>query len=251
MHKTALACVLSALTGVGFIYGFSVKRTTVQPQNSPKHQSKQDKRKEASRSVFKGLRNSHSQKLDDVAAVAKGDVRIEREIGLPMLTPHSTFDLMTFLGKRACDADAIVIGRVTKGVSHLTEDGTFIYTTYDVRIDHVLKDNAAQSLTGRQEISVFRTGGTIELRGKRVVAEDKSAKSLESSERYLLFLSYLPERSAYASDNLTYKLKGEKIVKLTEQKLDPTLESGNDATPFVEWVRAAAAAPCVPVGGGR
>lgn len=251
MQKTALAFVLFALVGFGVIYGFSADHRTAQSQNPPKQQPKPDKRRESSRSVFKGLHNPYSQKLDEVASISKGDVRIEREIGLPMLTPHSTFDLQTFLAKRACDADAIVIGSVTKGVSHLTEDGTFIYTTYDVSVEHILKDNAAQSLTGSQEISLYRTGGKIELRGKRVVAEDKAAKALESGERYLLFLTYLPERSAYASDNLSYKLKGEKIVKLTEQKLEPALESGNDAASFVESIKVAVAAPCQPVGGER
>ena len=251
MQKTALTFVLSALVGAGVIYGFSVERRTAQSQNPPKQQPKHDKRKEASRAVFKGLHNPHSQKLDEVASISKGDVRIEREIGLPMLTPHSTFDLMTFLGKRACDADAIVIGSVTKGVSHLTEDGAFIYTAYDLRVDRVLKDNVAQAVFVGQEISVFRTGGTVELRGKRVVAEDKAAKSLEPGEQYLLFLSYLPERSTFAADNLTYKLKSEKIVKLTEQKLEPRLESGNDATPFVELIKTVVAAPCQTVGGGR
>lgn len=244
MHKTALAFMLYALVGVGLIYGYSVERRTVQSLSPLKQQPKQDKRREASRSVFEGLRNPHSQKLDEAVAIAKGEVRIERELGLPMLTPGSSFDLMSFLSKRACDADAIVVGRVTKGVSDLTEDGSFIYTAFDVEIDDVLKDNVGHALTTGEAILVLRTGGAIELSGKRIVAEDKSATSLESGERYLLFLTYFPERSTYAADNLTYRLKNKKILKLTEQTLDPALESGNDANSFMASVRAAVTAPC-------
>lgn len=220
---------------------YASRPITLVSQTKPKQLNK----KERSQLVYKGANNPHSHKLRDIAAIAKGDVRIERELGLPSLTPASgPFDLQTFLAKRACDAKAIVIGNVVNGTSQLTEDGSFIYTTYEFRIENVLKNNPSQSIIEGQMVNILRTGGTLELNGRRVVAEDKAAKSLEAGERYLLFLSYLPEKTAYVADNLGYQIKREKTIKLTEQKLQQGLESGTDVQLFESYVREALSASC-------
>lgn len=63
-----------------------------------------------------------------------------------------------------------------------------------------------------------------------------------------MFLTFVPEKGLYVADNLSYQLKNEKIVKLTEQQLESELDSGNNANSFISSVRAAAAMPCETVG---
>ncbi|MGZ8845889.1 MAG: hypothetical protein ACXW3C_05445 [Pyrinomonadaceae bacterium] len=249
MKKASIIIAISLLSSIGLMFGYSSKGGKAKVQDV----LRQEKKKEQSRSVYKGTHNPHSEKVVDIAATANGDVKLEREIGLPMLTPAlaGPFSLDAFLAKRACDADAIVLGTPTKGTSQLTEDGSFVYTSYDLQIESVLKGNVLQPLLAGQAITVFRTGGTIQLNGKRVVAEYKAAKTLEVGSRYLLFLSFLPEKAAYAADHVGYQIKNEKTVKLTEQKLDQTLETGNDANAFIRSVSTAIAAPCTTAGGAR
>ncbi len=245
MKRISIVTAFLVLLGIGVFYSFASRPVKSVSQTKPKKLNK----KERSQLVYKGQNNPHSEKLKDIAAISKGEVRIEREIGLPSLTPASApFDLQTFLAKRACDAEAIVIGRVEGGTSQLTDDGSFIYTAYEFRVENVLKNNPFQSIAEGQTVTILRTGGAIELNGRRIVAEDKAAKTLEAGDRYLLFLSYLSEKSAYAADNLGYQIKHEKTIKLTEQKLQQGLESGTDVQLFTNYVRAALSAPCASGG---
>ncbi|HXM51332.1 MAG TPA: hypothetical protein VN956_26045 [Pyrinomonadaceae bacterium] len=233
---------LSTLFGIGIIYARDTKKEARHVQNEQELQQ----RRERSRSVYRGARNPHSEKIPDVAAIAKGDVRIEREVGLPILTPNPAvrFDLQEFLASRACDADSIVVATATSGTSQLTDDQTFLFTNYELRVESVLKDNSAQSVKMGQVITVIRTGGKIQLRGRNVVAEYKAAKLLEVGERYLLFLSFLPERGVYVADNISYQIRNEKIIKLTDQKLADELETGNTATALINRVRDGIAGSC-------
>lgn len=65
----------------------------------------------------------------------------------------------------------------------------------------------------------------------------------------MLFLTFVPEKGLYVADNISYQIKNDKIVKLTEQQLEAELESGKNANSFISSVRAAIAVPCETVGG--
>ena len=220
------------------------------PTEQQRQQRRQQKQ-EQSRAVYRGLLNPHSDKIPEIAATAKEDVRSEKEIGLPVFTPNSTatFNLKNFLSNRACDADAIVLGTVNGQTSRLTEDESFIYTINELRVETVLKNNSMQAIKSGEVISALRSGGTIQLNGRKIVAEFKGSKVLDPGQNYLLFLTFVPEKGLYVADNVSYQIKNEKIVKLTEQKLEPGLESGNNATSFISSVRAAVAMPCESVRG--
>ena len=242
MKKSAILAALLALASVMVIYqNYPATATRRQAQNQPK---KQDKR-EQSRAVYKGLGNSHGQKIREVVAQAKGDVRIETEIGLPVFNPFAQpFNLQEFLRGRSCDADAIVTGTVNRQVSQLTEDESFVYTDNELKVEEVIKENPHGAINVGDCIMVARTGGTIRLSGRTVIAEYKAAKPLKVGNRYLLFLTFLPDRAVYAADNITYQLHGDKIHKLTEEKLNEGLESGSDVKRLIDEVRAAAASSC-------
>lgn len=220
-------------------------------QTEQQRQQKRQQKQEQSRAVYRGLLNQEAKKIPEIAADAKEDFRIEREVGLPVLTPNSTtaFNLKDFLSNRACDADAIVVGTVTGQTSSLTEDESFIYTVNELKVATVLKNNSMHAIKSGEVISAIRNGGTIQLHGRKIVAEFKGNKTLEPEQSYLLFLTFIPEKGLYVADNISYELKNDKIVKLTEQKLEPALESGKNANSFISSVRAAIAVPCETVGG--
>jgi hypothetical protein len=142
-----------------------------------------------------------------------------------------------------------VLGTVKGQTSRLTEDETFIYTINELEVQTVLKNNSAQPFKSGEVISALRIGGTIQLKGRKIIAEFKGAKPLEAGESYVLFLTFIPEKGFYVADNVSYQIKNGKIVKLTSQQLEPELESGKDASSFIASVRSAIAAPCEPVGG--
>ena len=156
-RQILIITLLSILFGIGIMYARGTKKEARHVQNEQELQQ----RRERSRSVYRGARNPHSEKIPDVAAIAKGDVRIEREVGLPILTPNPAvrFDLQEFLTSRACDADSIVVATATSGTSQLTDDQSFLFTNYELRVESVLKDNSAQSVKMGQVITVIRTGG--------------------------------------------------------------------------------------------
>jgi hypothetical protein len=240
MKKSAVLAVLLALAGVMVIYqNYSASATRRRPQNQPRQPTRQDKR-EQSRAVYKGTGNAHDHKLREVAAQAEGDVRVEIGIGLPAFTPYArAFELREFLRNRACDADAIVVGTVGTQASRLTEDESFIYTDNELKVEDVIKGNSLAAVNVGNSITVMRAGGTLRLSGRTVVAEHKAARPLKVGKRYLLFLTFLPDRGAYVADNISYELDGDKIHKLTGAQLHAELESGNDARRMIEEVRAA------------
>jgi hypothetical protein len=236
---------------IGIRIASSSKTPKGTAQTDQQRQQRQQQRQEQSRAVYRGLLNPHSEKIPEIAATAKEDVRIEKEIGLAVFTPNSTatFNLKNFLNSRACDADAIVLGAVKGQTSRLTEDESFIYTVNELKLDAVLKNNSTQALNPGEVISAIRTGGTIQLNGRKIVAEFKGNKALEPGQTYLLFLTFVPEKGLYVADNISYQIKNNKIVKLTDQQLEPALESGNNGNSFISSVRAAVAMPCETVGG--
>ena len=246
--------LLIALVMIPMCIGIRIASSSKTPkrivQTEQQLQQNRQQKRERSRAVYRGLLNPHSDKIPEIAATAKEDVRMEKDIGLPVFDPFAKpFNLQNFLGNAACYADAIVLGTVKGQTSRLTEDETFIYTINELEVQTVLKKNSAQPFKSGEVISALRIGGTIQLNGRKITAEFKGAKPLEPGESYLLFLTFIPEKGFYVADNISYQIKNGKIVKLTAQQLERELDSGKDASSFISSVRTAIAAPCEPTGG--
>lgn len=251
MKKLLVIALVVIPTFIGIRIASSSKTPKPTFQTEQQREQRRQQKKEQSRAVYRGLLNPHSDKIPEIAAAAKEDLRIEIDMGLPVFTPNSKvpFNLNTFLSNRACDADAIVVGTVKGQASSLTEDESFIYTVNELKVETVLKNNSTQVINPGEVISAVRSGGTVQLNGRKIVAEFKGNKTLEPGQNYLLFLTFIPEKGLYVADNISYQLKNDKILKLTEQQLEPALESGNNANSFISSVRAAIAVPCETVGG--
>lgn len=250
MKRLLVTASVVILISIGIIIASASKTARVNVQTEQQRQQSRQQKKERSRAVYRGQLNPHSDKIPEIAATAKEDVRMEVEIGLISFDPFAKpFNLQSFLRSAACDADAIVLGRVKEQTSRLTEDESFIYTINELDVQTVLKNNSAQLIKPGEVISAVRTGGTIELNGRKVSAVFKGSKPLEPEQTYLLFLTFVPEKGFYVADNISYQIKNDKIIKLTAQQLEPELESGKDASAFTSSVRTAIAAPCEAAGG--
>jgi hypothetical protein len=100
---------------------------------------------------------------------------------------------------RYCEADAAVIGTIASKSSQLTEDGTFTFTTYQLRVTQVLKNNPAASLVVNSIIDITRPRGAIVPNGRTILTRDLSFPLLEMTGAYLLFLRFISSTGAYKS----------------------------------------------------
>lgn len=211
-------------------------------------QEREEKRRERgryAREVYRGLL-SDKDKIPDLVAKWDRDLQLTTYIGLPLLTPFATPPTaQQVLHARSCDADAVVIGAVRSQTSRLTEDETFIYTVNEMEVTTVLKDNVAQPIKAGDHINVLRTGGAVEVQGRKVTAVYLASLGLETDRTYLLFVLFVPEKGVYVADSISHELRNDKIVSLRNGDYsERELKTGNDATSYVVLVRNAVAAPC-------
>src|ERR1051325_1027577 len=88
--------------------GIRIASSSKTPASTVQTQQKRQDKKEQSRAVYRGTLNPHADKIPELAAAAKEDLRIVIMIGLPSLTPNAKpFNLKDVLSNRACDADAV------------------------------------------------------------------------------------------------------------------------------------------------
>lgn len=157
-----------------------------------------------------------------------------------------SLNLRAFLKDLICDSDAILVGEVKGKSAQLTEYGEFAFTDYEVVVEDILKNNNAAPLQPANNIIVTRPGGLIELNGKVIRAIDESFKPFEVGESVLLFLKFIPATGAYQSlsSSGSFKLEGNKLVKLTGESLPAELENGKEAATFINEVRSETADAC-------
>jgi len=142
-----------------------------------------------------------------------------------------------------CNADAIVVGTLTSKASQLTEDGSFIFTDYEMAVEEVLKDDAAAPVQTGGLITVTREGGEVSLRGRVLRAKRAGFKSAEVGGRYLLFLKRIPDTGSYLSyPNGSFLLGGERITPLGDSGGDVVGAKGLPA--LSDEIRAFAAQGC-------
>jgi len=248
MKSTFILFIVLALLSIG------VYRTTravrMQTQNTPAKVNKEAER-EAARRIRRGL-GGQRKTIPDEVLQARGDIIKQLEVGLPVLVPNSSpFNAQTYLAERACAADAIFIGTVRDQKGQLTEDQTFVFSNYKIFVDTIIKNNGETGLSPLTTVEVSRLGGEIQIHGHRVKAISQAAQPLEVGNRYLLFVTFLPEKNNFASNNLAFLLRGKDIVRLTADVQSEALGRGKDADSFISDVQAAALSPCKPDGSAQ
>jgi hypothetical protein len=190
------------------------------------------------------------RKLRELVA-EKGDVGIVRDIG-DVLVPAS-FNIQDYLSELTCAADAVVLGNVQAKSSQLIEEGTFVFTDYQISVEEVLKSRALP-INKNATITVTRVGGVIALNGHTVRAVDHRQEPLSVGGRYLLYLRLIPTTGSFrafadsASED-TFQVIGRKIVQTSEKALPLGRRHTTDVDNFMTQVKLAVQTPCKSVAG--
>lgn len=204
-----------------------------------------EKQKQHSK-LFKGYGDvAKGRKLRDLVA-EKGDVNAGRFVP-EQIVPSLTLD--EYLSSLGCRADAIVIATVRNQASQVIDEGTFIFTDYQLGIDEIVKNNALSAIDPSAELTVTRSGGAVRLNGHVVQTIDYAQQPLDTGGQYLLFLRYLPATGDYRSfnDSLkedTFRLQGAKITQVSSIPLPLGTGQKADAISFINRLRNALNNPC-------
>lgn len=185
--------------------------------------------------------------IRELAATLTEDV--ELRVGVPMGgsvpgMPKTT--LQSFLNDVSCAADAIVVGTVLNKESQITEDGTFIFTDYEMRISKIVKDNSTAPIEHHGKILLTYPGGAIRINDRVIRAEDSSFHLLRLNEEYLLFLKFIPETGAYQvfERKANFHVTEGRVIKLAEEGLSHQLKAPDRLKPLLREVRSALGKVC-------
>jgi hypothetical protein len=137
-----------------------------------------------------------------------------------------------------CRADAIVIGTIENKTSQFTEDGGFVFTDHDLRVQEIVKNKAPIPVRPNETIVISRPGGSVIFDGKIVSVIDKSFEALVIGNTYLLFLRQI-STGAYQAVNTesSFELKKNQVRRLTASNLPYKFPYDNDAISFLTDVR--------------
>lgn len=185
------------------------------------------------------------RKLRDLVA-ERGDVEVVRVLG-DVLVP-ANFSIQTYLNNLTCRADAVVVGTVDAKSSQLIEEGTFIFTDYELLVEEVFKSPPA-SIEQNANITVTRVGGFIGLNGHAVRAIDHNQERLRVGERYLLYLRSIPATGSFqafansASED-TFQISGRNIKQTSGKAMPLGKRSIADVDLFLTQAKLSIQSPC-------
>ena len=187
---------------------------------------------------------TRGRKLRDMVAQS-GDVEVVK--GLPTVLVPESLNLQDYLRGLTCKADAVVVATVQSKSSQIIEEGTFVFTDYEARVDEVLKSPSAQ-INPTQTITVTRVGGAVILNGHHVRATDHRQEVLDIGNQYLLYLRLIPTTTAFRAfagpgSEDTFQIFGSKI-KQNSGKLLPLARRSEDLNTFMVLARSATQSPC-------
>jgi|SRR5918911_2811812 hypothetical protein len=230
-----LVLILSTLSLV------TVGMTSNQQGNTPAQGINPEKQKEHAK-LYKTYDNGPD--LRKQAAASTGDITVE--VSSPgKIYPSEPVSLPPFLNALACDADAIIIGIPKSGSSQFTENGSFIFTDYEVTVEQVLKDNIDSTIRAADSLIITRPGGSIQINGRTIRGNLEAFKPFNMNERYLLFLRFIPTTAAYRAFGIgSFQLRDNKVFSLGDGPLWGEINNLADAQAFITDVRTAAASNC-------
>lgn len=180
-----------------------------------------------------------------------GEKSDERILELP--TSHSQRDPMPFGG-----SDAVLIGTITAGQAHLSNDKRNVYSEFTVLIQEVIKTPTAPYLRVGDSIDIEGSGGAIRLPSGKVIVRGAATDSMPLvGGRYVLFLRYNPDTEDYhlqtgfqISGNHAYRLYDPQYIENhRDSKQYPLREEDSGADQVLSRIRSKAVVP--PRGGQR
>jgi hypothetical protein len=126
--------------------------------------------------------------------------------------------LPEFLREHYCAADAVIEGTVQDSEAALTEERTFVFSDYTVRVSRIFKNITSQTIRDTDELVVTRAGGEVPHSGrnKKLRASDDAYPPLEIGSTYVLFLKYFSEPDTFKTTDPdgTYGLSRSRVTYL-------------------------------------
>jgi hypothetical protein len=180
---------------------------------------------------------------------SRKDLRNTREsvrviLTTPFIEPDgekTTSSIEQLLQRITCEADAIVIGTIEKRTSQFTEDGGFIFTDHDLRVQEIVRNKAPILIQPNETIVITRPGGSLIFDGKIVSVIDKSFAPLLVGNTYLLFLRQVSTGAFQAvNSESSFELQKNQVRRLTAKKLPYNFSYDNDAGSFLAEIRTSA-----------
>jgi hypothetical protein len=155
--------------------------------------------------------NGNTRLLDEMVSVV-----VE---GMPFGSPEGETEneQLNAIQALKCRTNAVFIGLVTAAKSLPTEDGTYLFTDYIVRIDDSFRAPDAQPLLEGDLVTVTRPGGEMHVNNVTVSATSNTEPRLEVGGRYLLFTQFLPDVKDFVADvsSGTYRVAGDQLIDIT------------------------------------
>ncbi len=142
----------------------------------------------------------------------------------------SSTDKDVWLRTLASNTDVIVIGRLRHRTSALIDTGDFVFSDYQLQVESVLLDRG-RGLNAGQTIVVARAGGFVRQGDWVFRGIDPEFHLFQEGERYLLFLTLLPDSNTFlARASGSFLLKGGKVrsgathfIHMPEERDEDTL----------------------------
>ncbi len=177
---------------------------------------------------------------------AKGNVETGEDIPL-RISKYSNAD--EYLRDLTCQSDAVVEGSVEGKASQITEQGTSIFTSYQLTVKNVLKNNAGAPVEPNSAVTVVRAGGAVNLNGRVLRDLYNSRPPFATGKTYILFLKFIPDTGSYittgASGENSFQVEGNRVTQVSEEALP--LGGPNapvDRTAFQNQILTALNTPC-------
>jgi hypothetical protein len=156
----------------------------------------------------------------------------------------------TMIRDQYCAADSVVFGTVMTSVSGLTDDGSFVFTNYDVTVEEVF---AGEGRTAGSKIVVSRPGGTVHTRSGDITARLTDVGTLDVNRQYLLFLRVVNDTGTFLAEKglSAFQIDGQSLRPLTIRHLPSEFTSGGAADLIAGTLRSLARSACAAPNGDR
>jgi hypothetical protein len=140
-------------------------------------------------------------------------------------TGGTSADPDAWIQELTSNSDAVVVGSPFNRISALTSEQTFVFSDYEFRIESILKD-ATGKLSNSSQIVVTRPGGVVSYDGKSLRAIDPELRLFEIGERYVLFLTRLPNTGTYrVSGDGAFPLRDGNVLRGNSSPIQDLQES--------------------------
>lgn len=219
---TACLLLLVVIAAVAWLIPSNAAQTQVQTLSGQKTDATpiqvgvmSEKQRVHSRLIESGDQYKAGRRLDDFVDGQPSGAYIEPP--LEITSPDALrLSFPDFINNLMCEADAVVSAVVRDRTSQLTDQKRFVFTDYTMLVKEIYKGHL--DIAPNVGITVTRPGGKVSINGRIVTAVDSSYQLLESDQRYLLFLRYIPETGAYRSQSKgTFLIDSESVIPQTEE----------------------------------